>query len=645
LLNFLLPNIFKSSETFEQWFAAPFSGTTEKIEMNEEEKLLVIQRLHKVLRPFVLRRLKREVLKQLPQKVECVIKCEMSAVQKRLYNHMKKYGVVLTDDPNPEENAKKGGAGVKSLQNTIMQLRKICNHPFIFRDVDAGILKHLQTRGEDVADMSQSVDFWRSCGKFELLNRILTKLEATGHRMLIFCQMTELMLVLEDFMISRGTQYLRLDGSTKADERGEMLKIFNAPDSKYTTFMLSTRAGGLGLNLQTADTVIIFDSDWNPHQDLQAQDRAHRIGQKHEVRVFRLVTVDSVEENILETARYKLSMDNKVIQAGMFNHQSNASTQRDYLQQILEKEDDDDAVTEEKVESDADMNMMLARSEDELRIFGEIDLQRAQDDKVWMDGTIRKSRLLEKHELPEYMNVTDAEMARIMNQFNPDIIDIATLGRGRRARGEVSYVDELSEEQWLNAVDNGTLDEARSKVERRKRTSTDQEAALLAMQEHYGVEEGEEGGGGRRSGRRTAAADEGNGGPPKSKRRRRAERKEETAAALDAVLAYAAAGGDSDNDDDDDDDENDGGGGGASGGGGSSGGGAVAAAAASAAVAAASDATSEADLAMDTAVLAGGAPADTTAPAASGSATVVLPTTAAAQSATATGNSMDASAD
>jgi SWI/SNF-related matrix-associated actin-dependent regulator of chromatin subfamily A protein 2/4 len=118
-----------------------------------------------------------------------------------------------------------------------------------------------------------------------------------------------------------------------------MVREFNKPDSKYNCFMLSTRAGGLGLNLQTADTVIIFDSDWNPHQDLQAQDRAHRIGQQNEVRVLRLVTVDSVEENILETARFKLSMDDKVIQAGMFNHASDASKQRDYLTAILEKED------------------------------------------------------------------------------------------------------------------------------------------------------------------------------------------------------------------------------------------------------------------------------------------------------------------
>jgi len=107
---------------------------------------------------------------------------------------------------------------------------------------------------------------------------------------------------------------LRLDGTTKSDERGELLRRFNEPGSEFFVFLLSTRAGGLGLNLQTADTVVIFDSDWNPHQDLQAQDRAHRIGQKNEVRVLRLMTVNSVEERILAAARYKLNMDEKVSQ-------------------------------------------------------------------------------------------------------------------------------------------------------------------------------------------------------------------------------------------------------------------------------------------------------------------------------------------
>lgn len=126
LLNFLLPMIFKSCTTFEQWFNAPFATTGEKVELNQEETLLIIRRLHKVLRPFLLRRLKKEVESQLPDKVEYIIKCDMSALQKIIYHHMKTNGVLLTDD-------KTGKNGAKALMNTIMQLRKICNHPFIFQ--------------------------------------------------------------------------------------------------------------------------------------------------------------------------------------------------------------------------------------------------------------------------------------------------------------------------------------------------------------------------------------------------------------------------------------------------------------------------------------------------------------------------------
>src|SRR5881394_3389433 len=115
----------------------------------------------------------------------------------------------------------------------------------------------------------------------------------------MFFQMTQIMNIMEDFLLFRGFKYMRLDGSTKADDRSLLLKDFNAADSEYFVFLLSTRAGGLGLNLQTADTVIIYDSDWNPHQDLQAQDRAHRIGQKNEVRILRLISEKSIEENIL----------------------------------------------------------------------------------------------------------------------------------------------------------------------------------------------------------------------------------------------------------------------------------------------------------------------------------------------------------
>merc|ERR1712036_67345 len=174
--------------------------------------------------------------------------------------------------------------------------------------------------------------------------------------------------IIEDYFNFKGYKYLRLDGTTKAEERGEMLAQFNDPKSEYFIFLLSTRAGGLGLNLQTADTVIIFDSDWNPHQDLQAQDRAHRIGQKNEVRVLRLMTVNSVEERILAAARYKLNMDEKVIQAGKFDQRSTGSERQELLKSILREEEDDED-EENEVPEDEVVNQMLSRNEEEFEMF------------------------------------------------------------------------------------------------------------------------------------------------------------------------------------------------------------------------------------------------------------------------------------
>lgn len=328
LLNFLLPSIFKSCNTFEQWFNAPFATTGEKVELNEEETILIIRRLHKVLRPFLLRRLKKEVESQLPDKVEYVVKCDMSALQRYLYRHMQSKGVLLTDG---SEKDKKGRGGTRTLMNSIMQLRKICNHPFMFQQIEESYAEHLGLCDRIVS----GPDLYRAAGKFELLDRILPKFKATNHRVLLFCQMTTSMTILEDYFNYRSYQYLRLDGTTKAEDRGVLLCKFNAPGSDYFVFLLSTRAGGLGLNLQAADTVIIFDSDWNPHQDLQAQDRAHRIGQKNEVRVLRLVTVNSVEERILAAAKYKLNLDEKVIQAGMFDQKSTGSERKQFLQVFL----------------------------------------------------------------------------------------------------------------------------------------------------------------------------------------------------------------------------------------------------------------------------------------------------------------------
>ena len=440
LLNFLLPSIFKACDTFEQWFNAPFAITGEKVELNEEETILIIRRLHKVLRPFLLRRLKKDVESQLPDKVEYIIKCEMSGLQRALYTHMQEKGVMLTEDGGKKKG---GGGGAKALMNTIMQLRKLCNHPFMFQHIEEAYARHV-----GLGDVVTGPDMFRSSGKFELLDRIFPKIKRSGHRILMFCQMTQLMTILEDYLNWRGHKYLRLDGTTKAEERGEMLAMFNDPKSEYFIFLLSTRAGGLGLNLQTADTVIIFDSDWNPHQDLQAQDRAHRIGQRNEVRVLRLMTVNSVEERILAAARYKLNMDEKVIQAGMFNQRSTGSERHELLQSILREEKDDDEDEENEVPDDETVNQMISRSEEEFELFQRMDIERRRSEAE--AGAERKPRLIEESELPEFLlakidEEDDEEEAERVQQEELD------MGR-KRSRKDITYHEQMSEKEWLKAI-------------------------------------------------------------------------------------------------------------------------------------------------------------------------------------------------
>uniref|UniRef100_A0A3B3DCT3 Probable global transcription activator SNF2L2 n=1 Tax=Oryzias melastigma TaxID=30732 RepID=A0A3B3DCT3_ORYME len=452
LLNFLLPTIFKSCSTFEQWFNAPFAMTGERVDLNEEETILIIRRLHKVLRPFLLRRLKKEVESQLPEKVEYVIKCDMSAIQKVLYRHMQK-GILLTDG---SEKDKKGKGGAKTLMNTIMQLKKICNHPYMFQHIEESFAEHLGYPNGIIS----GPDLYRASGKFELLDRILPKLQATGHRVLLFCQMTTLMTIMEDYFSYRNFLYLRLDGTTKSEDRAALLKKFNEEGSQFFIFLLSTRAGGLGLNLQAADTVVIFDSDWNPHQDLQAQDRAHRIGQQNEVRVLRLCSVNSVEEKILAAAKYKLNVDQKVIQAGMFDQKSSSHERRAFLQAILEHEEQNEE--EDEVPDDETLNQMIARNEDEFELFMRMDMDRRREDAR---NPKRKPRLMEEDELPSWIIKDDAEVERLTYEEEEEKM----FGRGSRCRRDVDYSDALTEKQWLRAIEDGNLEEMEEEIRLKKR--------------------------------------------------------------------------------------------------------------------------------------------------------------------------------
>ncbi|KAF8609355.1 hypothetical protein BDV93DRAFT_464553 [Ceratobasidium sp. AG-I] len=455
LLNFALPKIFNSVKSFDEWFNTPFanSGTADKIELNEEEALLIIRRLHKVLRPFLLRRLKKDVESELPDKIEKVIKCKMSALQSQLYMQFKKHGMLFTDT----RDAKGRQGGIKGLNNTVMQLRKICQHPFVFPEV------------EDTMNPSKEINasVYRASGKVALLDRILPKLFAFKHRVLMFFQMTQVMNILEDYMYHRGYKFMRLDGGTKPDDRADLLKAFNAPNSEYDVFLLSTRAGGLGLNLQTADTVIIYDSDWNPHADLQAQDRAHRIGQKNSVVILRFITERSVEEHMLARAKQKLDMDGKVIQAGRFDNQSSAAESEAVLRMMLEA--DNEEVNEDTVMDDDEINQIIARSEQELERFKSMDYERDMtEEREWREAGNRgpkPERMIAFQELPEVYQRDEP--------YEPPETEMKAIGRGARERKMVSYNDGMTDDQWAMALEDGEdLDDFDDLPARRSRAAS-----------------------------------------------------------------------------------------------------------------------------------------------------------------------------
>lgn len=233
-----------------------------------------MEKLHKILKPFLLRRLKSEVEKSLPPKKETKLYIGLSEMQHDWYKNILSKNIDVLNGPGKESRVR--------LLNILMQLRKCCNHPYLFQGAEPG---PPYINGEHLINNS---------GKMILLDRLLARLKEMGSRVLIFSQMTRVLDILEDYMFFRKYEYCRIDGSTSGDDREESIENFNAPDSSIFAFLLSTRAGGLGINLATADTVILFDSDWNPQVDLQAQDRAHRIGQTKPVNVYRFVTQVSI---------------------------------------------------------------------------------------------------------------------------------------------------------------------------------------------------------------------------------------------------------------------------------------------------------------------------------------------------------------
>ena len=302
LLNFLLPDVFGDAAAFDGWFS------TQKADSDT-----VVQQLHKVLRPFLLRRVKSEVEKNLLPKKEVNLYVPMSEMQVRYYQKILEKDIDAVNGANGKRESK------TRLLNIVMQLRKCCNHPYLFDGAEPG---PPYTTDKHLVD---------NAGKMIMLDKILDRMNKAGSRVLIFSQMSRVLDILEDYCVWKGHQYCRIDGSTAHEDRIAAIDDYNKPGSEKFVFLLTTRAGGLGINLTSADVVILFDSDWNPQADLQAMDRAHRIGQTKQVKVFRFITEKAIEEKVLERAHQKLRLDQLVIQEGRAQQAAKAAASKDEL--------------------------------------------------------------------------------------------------------------------------------------------------------------------------------------------------------------------------------------------------------------------------------------------------------------------------
>ncbi|KAI7755070.1 hypothetical protein M8C21_006537 [Ambrosia artemisiifolia] len=398
LLNLLLPDVFDNRKVFHDWFSQPFQkeGTrnAEDDWLETEKKVIIIHRLHQILEPFMLRRRVEDVEGSLPPKISIILKCKMSPIQGVIYDWIKATGTIRVDPDDEERKVQRSSMyqakTFKPLNNKIIELRKTCNHPLLnypfFNDLSKDFLV-------------------KSCGKLWVLDRILIKLQSTGHRVLLFSTMTKLLDILEEYLQWRRLVYRRIDGTTSLEDRESAIVDFNSPDTDCFIFLLSIRAAGRGLNLQTADTVIIYDPDPNPKNEEQAVARAHRIGQTREVKVIYMeAVVDKVSSHQKEDnfrnggsvdsdddlagkdryigsieslirnniQQYKIDMADEVINAGRFDQRTTHEERRSTLESLL-RDEERYQETVHDVPSLQEVNRMIARSEEEVELFDQMD--------------------------------------------------------------------------------------------------------------------------------------------------------------------------------------------------------------------------------------------------------------------------------
>ena len=418
LLNFLLPDIFSSSSDFDEWFNMSgdnkdnkqLEGDSELMENTEDKNAEIVQQLHKILKPFLLRRTKAEVEKTLPPKKEIHIKVGLTELQKDIYKNLLTKSLLQTDSKT-------------IYKNIIMQLRKACNHPYLFE----GIEKPNPPPNHLVIYSS----------KMRILDKLCNKLFGKS-QLLIFSQMTRMLDILEDYCNERGYEYCRIDGETSLEARERMISEFTKKDSTKFIFLLSTRAGGLGLNLMTSDTVILYDSDWNPQVDLQAMDRVHRIGQTKPVLIYRLLCENTIEEKILERQAMRLKLDSLVIQQGRVLKVGEHFT-KDQMKEMIQY--GADAIYRPGNDfKDEDIDLILKRGEEQTnKFFEEAEKQAKSKSNLLLNFSFDPNDLY-KFENEDYRLKRKENAEKVLNQaLEEEIEKESKLMYSRRDHGHVIY--------------------------------------------------------------------------------------------------------------------------------------------------------------------------------------------------------------
>ena len=321
LLNFIEPFKFPDLDQFMMQFG----------NMANKEQ---VEALQQKISPFMLRRVKEDVAKDIPAKEETVIDVELTSIQKQYYRAIFEHNHAFLNMGSSRSNAPK-------LMNIQMELRKVCNHPCLLDGVEHReqdnqfkiFLENGDFEGKTPEEQQKMLNehlYIMTSGKMVLMDKLLPKLRQEGHKVLIFSQMVKMLDLISEYCEFRNFNFERLDGRVRGADRQKAIDRFEREKSSFL-FLLSTRAGGVGINLTAADICIIFDSDWNPQNDVQAQARCHRIGQTKDVRIYRLITSRTFEQEMFDRASKKLGLEQAVL--GTFN-----------------QDDDDDKPTSKEME-------------------------------------------------------------------------------------------------------------------------------------------------------------------------------------------------------------------------------------------------------------------------------------------------------